>query len=80
MRIMNRWTSSVPGPGIDFTAREIDLLAAAGTDVFAIELVGKYFFFFAAFRAFAGEHLEIFQIVVTRAVLWCRHDILLVYC
>jgi hypothetical protein len=63
-------------PG-QFTLGEIDLFAAPFAHVGAIEFIGKNLGFLAARGTFAGKGFQVAEVLVTGAMLGCRHGILL---
>ena len=54
---------------------EIDGLATAFAVAGLVEFIRKNFNFLIAFGALAGERFQVFKIVETGAMQWCRHRV-----
>jgi hypothetical protein len=61
--------------GIDTAFREVDLLTASRAGVLPIKLIREDLFLLATAGAFAFKGLQVFELLVTGAVLWCGHRI-----
>jgi hypothetical protein len=59
---------------------KVDGFAATVALVGFFKFIGKDFFFFAAFRAFADKRFQALELFISRAMLWCRHDDLPMNC
>ena len=62
---------------IQSTLGKIDGLTAAIAGMTFFKFIGKNFFFLPAFGAFAHKRFQIFELFVSRAMLWCCHNDLL---
>ena len=60
-----------------FALGKIDRFAAAFAVARFVEFIRKNFDFFAALGAFAGKRFQISKVFEARAMLRCRHEVLL---
>jgi hypothetical protein len=74
----NSWNQTEKsGLAIQRALAEIDRLSTSGTLVILIEFIRKNLFSLAARGAFADKGLQMFMVFKSRAVLGCRHRVLL---